>query len=292
MIQEAILNAGSEQPQNTIFSRLAHWFEKSSLFQTLVHRLNSLLILTGTLALLGGFFYYFSSARQLQLIAWEEYATLYPDRVTDNLSLPLSYSGTPAKDVRLVTIHIASVGSNYLGDQQSRWTIDVSCDASNVVVLAAPTIVPSSTIFSLREPTVPNIVSLNLGVLEPRSEIIMKVMVVNPAMAYGRCTVRHNLLGVPQPDGGGSLWAQFANRFWPLSGFFSFILMTGVLVEAIKNAIAKPQKRLWLHILGLLIGCVVGAIFMAVIMTMGFGVVAEWLFRAPSLYDAVVEWFR
>jgi hypothetical protein len=268
----------------------------SELLLRIRHRarpLELLLVITGSVTVLGSVLLYFAVARQFQLMVWVEDAKVYPAPVTRDLSLPLRYGGTDARDVRVATITIANVGSSYIGEQQSLWKLHLSCpEAQSVAVIADPTVIPGSTVWSLLEQTAPNVVSLALGVLEPRSELTLHIMVVNPAKPYIKFKVSTSLVALPEPKVGASLLRQFYERFLPLTGFSSFVVAAVLYFKEVRRLMSAEQQRLWLKIPGSLIWHFLGWVTWSLLLALILSWLAAVVFRAGPIYESMIEWFK
>lgn len=255
--------------------------------------LELLLVLTGSATVFGSVLLYFAVAQQLQLMVWVEEEKVYPASVTRDLSLPLHYGAIDAKDVRFATITIANVGSSYIGEQQSLWKLHLSCpEAQSVAVIADPSVIPGSTVWSLLKPTGPNVVSLALGVLEARSELILQTMVINPPKPHCQFDVSTSLVALPKPKVGASLWGQFAGRFLPLTAVCSFVVAAFLFFRSVQSLVSAEQQRLWLKIPGALIGHVLVCAIASFLLAGFLGWAAAGVFRAGPIYELVVQWFK
>jgi hypothetical protein len=278
---EVVLSSGAEQPKQNVLSQIRATLQPVEL----------LLLVTGALTLLGTVVLYFAAARQIQLMVWVDDATVYPSQATHHLSLPLSFGGTPAKNVRFATIRVANVGASYIGEQQSLWKLHLTCpDAQSVVVLGSPTVVPSSTVFSLLEQATPNVVSLALGVLESRAELTLSVMVVNLTTSYILFKVSSSLPGVPEPIVGASLWAQFGVRFLPLVAVSGFIIAGVSFARSARELLSTDKHHRWRAVSGTLLKHILAWVLGSFLLMMFLGFVAACIFRAPAIYEAVIQW--
>jgi hypothetical protein len=277
------LTSESEQQRSKILAQV----------RALLQPLELLLIATGTLTLLGSVILYFAVAGQLRLMVWVDYEEIYPARLTKDLSLPLSYRGQLARDIRFATITIANVGSNYIGEQQSIWKLYISCpDAESLVVLEDLIVIPSSTVISLPEQTSSNEIPIALGVLESKTEITLHAMVVNPAKPYLKFSASSSLQGLPPVQIGASLWSQFAERFFPLAAFSSLAAAAILFVRSTVGWRTQTRKRAWLTVSISLVKHVLAGAIGAVALTMPLGFVAAGFFEASSMYEAIIQWFR
>jgi hypothetical protein len=253
------------------------------------------LVITGILTVISSVVLFFVAARQFQLMVLVEKTKVYPAVATEDLSLPLEYKGTPAHTVWVATIKIINFGSSSIGEQGSLWTLHVSCpDAETVLVIEEPAVIPDSTVWSLLKQNDPNIVSLSLGVLQPRAEITLYTMVTNPKKPYVRFTAQSSLPGLPKPEIGDSLIERLSERFFPVAALSSLVVVAIIFVMSIRqemSANAGLFKKLFN--VGLLFVVVsVVWIFSTVVLAWGLGAIAWVLLRAPSAYDMVLQWLQ
>jgi hypothetical protein len=238
---------------------------------------------------------------------WAEETKVYPSTTTQNMALPLRFADKETKDVWFTTLKMMNVGSEYVGEQNQTWPLDLCYPKAEIFsLIGTPTAIPRSTVLSVGENRAPNTVSLTLGVLEPRSQIVLHGIIINAESTLLDTSLTQrdrlrvgcpgspgpSLPGLPRVIAGGKLWAQFAERFLPLTiaGTIIWLVYLGY-----RNYGELSHFKVWwskglVVFAWVLIGIVGGAVI-AAIGAIFLSLIASGIFLAGPFFETIVRWF-
>lgn len=244
----------------------------------------------GILTLLWSGLAFVSTPNQYDLLVWtDENTRVYPAPATKNRSLPLSYDGTPASAVRMMTIGIQNSGRQSIGDVGSRWRLTLTVpEASRLVLIAVLKKDPANIQFVSVPGARPNSLQFDVGVLQPRTKIrIAAAAIYSGKDRLGRLDIHTSLPGLPvaeSPRPASRLGAKFLLPLW--IAFFLLGLREmlkkakTVPPEAEADRIDKAEAELakedarkpagWRFVLGLLKNALL-TFFAAVVVSLGLG---------------------
>jgi hypothetical protein len=97
---------------------------------------------------------------------------------------------------------------------------------------------------------------------------------------------------IPKITEGGSLWAQFAERFFPLSIFSGLLVAAFLFFRSVRRLSSVGQQQRWLKIPASLVGHVLLGGIISVILAGFLGWLAELMFRVGSTYESIIEFFK
>jgi hypothetical protein len=142
----------------------------------------------------------FAAKDELHLVVWApENIEVYPSEKTNKLELPLQFDGVTARSVRLLSVSVTNYGKATIGDQKSTWRLELEApEATHLVLVDKLRVSPSATVALVAPNTRPNALTLELGAMQPRTKIDLRLMLVNArGNTFYPLKIRPDLAGLP-----------------------------------------------------------------------------------------------
>jgi hypothetical protein len=280
---ERIMPSNGSQPTvervgaNSWPRRVLRWWEKGLIT----------LVVTAVAAAL----VYLAIGRNGDLVVWVSKETvIYPSEQTANLALPLAFAQKPVERLAFVEVEISNAGKAPIGDQKDPWTLTMrGPDNSTLVALGGTQASDPRVVVNPAPSPSPNILSIVVGVLEPREYLTIRAMIANAPSGVQQLEFDTSLKGLPRPlRTNGGLTAQAGRRLvivlWPVF----FILLVAEAIRDRKDPERAPgllrQVADWrLRLLGRVPLAILLSGMSAAFLSYGIGWAAVTLWRAGIL---------
>ena len=159
------------------------------------------LVVAGGVTLLWGLVQAVAGSDDFDLDVWvREVALLYPSDLTADHRLPLAYQDRPAESVTVMQLRLVNRGTETVGDQGDRFTIDIVAPQSGQLVLLDDLVALDTVADAVAGPE-PNVVRLEVGLLPATAHVDLVVMAIDsdrprlPALH-----IESSLEGLPPPE--------------------------------------------------------------------------------------------
>jgi hypothetical protein len=260
-------STSGDSPQTQQVSRLLAWLSHQYIDGFL--KMSALIAAIWTVILL------LAAKDELHLLIWiEEDKKVYPSPATDDQTLPLSYGGVPVNAARLLSVRIVNYGTKSIGDVKETWSLHLEPpQGARFASLAAPTIEPIATVFSLTT-SATSAISLKFGSFQPRAEIGLRLLLMNSE--HGQPSVRVSLSGLPHELSLTSPARRLSEKLFVSTTVVVALLFMPFLFREVPKDWNNPKTRRW---------TVVVAVFLfgILIVLLGWG--------AAFALGHVVSWF-
>ena len=140
---------------------------------TLENHAEPVLKVVGLLSLGWSIVVFFMAPNKFDLQVWvDKTEVLYPSRMTEKLSLPLTLDGAPVASADVLTIGIKNAGKEPIGALDRTWTLSISKpNASRLTVVGVLAKSPDNTKLTPVQTPDASDITFEVGILEPRSKI-------------------------------------------------------------------------------------------------------------------------
>ncbi len=151
-----------------------------------------------------------------------------------SLPLRLMYEGTDVKRASTVEVEVLNSGSTIIGGETQKWRLDLkSTDGSTVVPLGPLRPSPPNVEVTILKSS-PKIVTLEIGLFNPKDSIRLGLMLVNPVNTVGLPVVGETRIpGLSQPvTTRQNIRERLRDRFIPPIAVVVFVIfLGGILFE-------------------------------------------------------------
>ncbi len=255
--------------------------ENRTKWERFIRAFEFLLLVSGVVGLLSSLVLWRVGKSEFHLVTWVRTSTLiYPTDFTGGRPLPLSYEGEAARSVTVLDLTISNFGKQVIGSADRTWRLSLGVpSASQVVALDGARARPHQVVVRTTHSDIPNVVVLELGALEPRAGIDLRLLATNSSPADNPdVTARASLAGLPTEVTSSSPQSRLAERlFPPIAGLLLVVLAIAVSREAYRDrdrlrAKGKPVRVA----LGYMAQILFFAAFLGALLAMALGWLVSW----------------
>ena len=223
----------------------------------------------------------FTAKDELHLVVWvPENIEVYPSEKTSKLELPLQFEGVTARNVRLLSVSVTNYGKATIGDQKSTWRLELDApEATHLVLVDKLSVSPSATVALVAPNKRPNVLTLELGAMQPRTKIDLRLMLVNASGNTGYpLKIRPDLAGLPHEILPFSPVSHLTNRlFTPV---FAALFLLMLIVDGPKIYAGIRRSYVGLKFAAILAGRLLGVVLIsgisAALLAKGLAHVVSW----------------